>query len=116
MDWYATIFKLCGALCHQMPSRSFFVAGYQFPLCYRCTGLLLGTLAFLVMVYRNQLPALRAAIFLLLPMLVDAGLQSLGWWESVNGLRLVTGVGFGVGMPAAVVGLIKAVPWYAHKS
>ena len=89
-----------------MPSRSFFVLGYQFPLCYRCTGLFLGTLAFLVMIYRNQLPALRIALLLLLPMLVDVGLQSLGWWESVNGLRLVTGIGFGVGMPATMLVMI----------
>ena len=28
--------------CHQMPERSFFFKGYQFPVCERCTGLLIG--------------------------------------------------------------------------
>lgn len=102
-DWYAFIFKICGALCHQMPLRSFFIFGFQFPLCYRCTGLLVGTMVFLVLVYRQRLPALWLAIFLLLPMLIDVGLQHWGWWEGANALRLLTGVGFGAGMPVTVL-------------
>lgn len=30
--------------CHQMESRSFSIGGYQFPLCARCTGVLIGEL------------------------------------------------------------------------
>ena len=30
--------------CHQMPERSFFINGMQFPLCARCTGILVGYL------------------------------------------------------------------------
>ena len=30
--------------CHQMPERSFFYKGYQFPVCARCTGLMAGYL------------------------------------------------------------------------
>src|SRR5689334_23996230 len=26
-------------LCHQLPERSFFIAGHQFAVCARCTGL-----------------------------------------------------------------------------
>ncbi len=106
MDWYTFVFKVCGHICHQMTLRSFFIAGYQFPLCYRCTGLLVGTIVFLVLVYRNRLPALRLAIPLVIPMLIDVGLQALGWWEGMNGLRLVTGMGFGVGLPAGVLQII----------
>ena len=28
--------------CHQMATRSFFFKGFQFPLCARCTGILVG--------------------------------------------------------------------------
>ena len=28
--------------CHQIEKRSFFFKGYQFPICARCTGLLVG--------------------------------------------------------------------------
>ena len=36
--------EFCGkyARCHQMPERSFFLGSYQFPLCARCTGIMLG--------------------------------------------------------------------------
>jgi len=107
MDWYAKIFKFCGALCHQMPSRSFLIAGYQFPLCYRCTGLLVGTIAFLFLIYRNRLLSFRLTILLLLPMLIDVGLQAAGLWESTNGLRLATGIGFGMGMPTIALKILS---------
>src|SRR6266404_9479319 len=29
-------------LCHQLPDRSFFIAGHQFAVCARCTGLYVG--------------------------------------------------------------------------
>jgi uncharacterized membrane protein len=32
------------AICHQIPERSFFIAGRQLPLCARCTGTFLGAL------------------------------------------------------------------------
>ena len=33
------------AICHQIPERSFHIAGQQLPLCARCTGIYLGALA-----------------------------------------------------------------------
>jgi uncharacterized membrane protein len=37
--------KLVGyAICHQIPERSFHIAGHQLPLCARCTGIYLGAL------------------------------------------------------------------------
>ena len=39
MDWG----KRLG--CHQMPERSFFIKGYQFPVCARCTGVLVSSIA-----------------------------------------------------------------------
>ncbi|HEC34484.1 MAG TPA: DUF2085 domain-containing protein, partial [Chloroflexi bacterium] len=32
------------AVCHRIPSHSFFVGGRQLPLCARCTGTFLGAL------------------------------------------------------------------------
>ena len=28
--------------CHQISERSFFIKGYQFPVCARCTGVFFG--------------------------------------------------------------------------
>ena len=36
------------AVCHRIPSHSFFIAGRQLPLCARCSGTFLGALAGLV--------------------------------------------------------------------
>ncbi|OYT28749.1 MAG: hypothetical protein B6U94_08245 [Thermofilum sp. ex4484_79] len=40
------LYLLNSPFCHQMPSRSFFIAGFKMLLCARCTaihtGLLLG--------------------------------------------------------------------------
>lgn len=38
MDWVAA------AVCHRIPSHTFFLAGRQLPLCARCTGTFLGAL------------------------------------------------------------------------
>lgn len=86
-----------GALsgCHQMASRSFFLRGYQFPLCARCTGVFLGQLtAAVTACFLSPSPWLA---LLLLPMAVDGLTQTAGWRVSNNALRLVTGLlgGFG---------------------
>ena len=39
MEWDQTIYTLCGHICHQKPDRSLYIAGVQFPLCARCTGI-----------------------------------------------------------------------------
>lgn len=61
------------AVCHRIPSHSFFVAGRQLPLCARCSGTFLGALAglfgqALVLGRRrhSDLPPAIVAVFLLL--------------------------------------------------
>ena len=40
--WEAFVFDTCDPFCHQLPFRSFHLAGHIFPLCARCTGMWLG--------------------------------------------------------------------------
>src|SRR5882724_6304522 len=43
------IYRTFSSVCHQLPERSFFIAGHQFAVCARCTGLYVGfTLATIV--------------------------------------------------------------------
>lgn len=42
--------------CHQMPERSFFIRGKQFPVCARCTGVFLGNIAAYVMFFIYKFP------------------------------------------------------------
>ena len=89
-----------GALtgCHQMPERSFFVRGYQFPVCARCTGVFLGKLiADIMLIFKKVLSPLWALILLLI-MGADWFAQRTGLLESTNPRRFVTGILGGMGM------------------
>lgn len=39
--WPQIVYQSASYLCHQLPARSFFTAGVQWPVCARCTGLYL---------------------------------------------------------------------------
>jgi len=91
---YATFRKLC----HQLPERSFFIAGHQFAVCARCTGLYLGfMLAVLFYPLVRQLRATEAPrrqwLFIAaVPMALDVGLNALGVWENTHSSRFLTGL------------------------
>lgn len=82
--------------CHQMPERSFFVKGYQLPICARCTGVLVSTVIALLVFFKKRLP-ITVCIAMSNVMLVDWGLQYLEIKESTNTRRLLSGIigGFG---------------------
>jgi uncharacterized membrane protein len=93
-------------LCHQMPSRSYFVFGHQLAICQRdlaiyASILLAGLLFGLV---RNRIEPLRWWLYLLLvtPMAIDSLSQFLGWRESNWQWRTLAGGLFGVANVALV--------------
>lgn len=83
--------------CHQMPERSFFYRGYQFPVCARCTGVFFGYLlaipAYIYLGYHKVLSVGGCIV-----MFTDWLAQRVGIKESTNGRRLITGIigGFGI--------------------
>lgn len=87
--------KIMKYLCHQRPDRSFFFRGHQFPLCARCTGLVVGTISYCI--YSYLIPVyytyelLIISIILQLPYIIDGTTQYLGLRESNNILRFITG-------------------------
>lgn len=99
-DLARTIYYLYSYTCHQLPSRSFYLFGYQMAYCERDNAIygsaLLAGLAFGA--WRARLPRLsfRAYLVLILPMAVDGFTQAFGWRESTWELRTVTGILFGV--------------------
>jgi len=93
-------------LCHQMPSRSYFIFGHQAALCQRdlaiFSSILLAGLLFSLV--RNRVKPLNWRIYLLLviPIALDGFSQLLGWRESNWQLRTLVGALFGL----ANVGLV----------
>ncbi|MBR6374112.1 MAG: DUF2085 domain-containing protein [Victivallales bacterium] len=83
--------------CHQMPERSFFFRGYQFPICARCTGVLFSTILAVVLFFNYRI-SIMTSIYLSAVMLFDWSLQYFGILASTNSRRLITGFigGFGV--------------------
>ena len=84
--------------CHQMPERSFFFNGYQFPVCARCTGVLIGEIiaiiAIICGVRLKKLPIIGSIGV----MGVDWGLQWTEILSSTNPRRLITGILCGIGL------------------
>lgn len=79
-------------ICHRIPERSFYLRGTQFPVCARCTGILLGYLIFpLVYLGIIRIPIILI-ILLNMPILIDGLSQNMGLRESNNKLRLMTGI------------------------
>ncbi len=83
--------------CHQRADRSFSFQGWQFPVCARCTGVLVGQFAafFSFWFYR---PGWLLMGLCCLPILTDWLIQRLGWRESANWRRLLTGIPGGYGL------------------
>ncbi len=92
--------------CHQKPERSFFINGYQFPLCARCTGVLIGYLcSFFLLIFNCVINYLVCLLFLV-PLILDGGIQLLFNILSNNTRRFITGMIFGIGFIQVIVNVV----------
>lgn len=93
--------------CHQMPERSFVVGDYQFPLCARCTGVLLGEIIGITGICLGyRLKWYVIALFIAI-MGIDWFVQYLEILLSTNKRRLVTGTFCGIGVTYCYFYLIR---------
>ncbi|NYT05340.1 MAG: DUF2085 domain-containing protein [Methanomicrobiales archaeon] len=112
----ALIYDAGDLLCHQMPERSFALAGVPMPLCQRCFAILLGMTAFAAAALfvrpprgffafagaflpETRLPRLTiiaAALLLVVPMAIDGTLQLATAYESTPLVRAITGFLYGM--------------------
>ena len=84
--------------CHQMESRSFSFRGYQFPVCARCTGVMIGQISAIISIICGlRLPIYLALIFMAV-MALDWGIQYIKVCESNNIRRLISGTMCGFGL------------------
>lgn len=89
--------------CHRRADRSFFFRGKQFPVCARCTGMLVGYLAYPLMLLNFVTVGLGYSLLMQVPALLDGGTQYMEWRESNNALRVITGVLSGAGQAGLVI-------------
>lgn len=93
----------CG--CHQMPERSFFVRGYQFPVCARCAGVYLGGLSGFILYWFVKPNILLSIIFCII-MFLDWEIQYKEILKSTNIRRVITGTLAGYGLVSLEVCII----------
>jgi uncharacterized membrane protein len=113
------------AVCHQIPERSFKIGERVFPLCARCSGMYLG--AFITFLYQlkrkraGELPPKPLWPFfaiLFVCFAIDGGNSYLHFFENApslyepnNTLRLITGLGLGLGMAAVLYPIFHQTMW-----
>jgi uncharacterized membrane protein len=108
-------------LCHQLPARSFFAAGYQLPVCARDTGIYFGVVASLGVIAlvdrgrrssgmpRPWVLTLAAALFAF--MVWDGVTSYAGLRTTTNDLRLITGLCAGFPLGLVLAPLLNSQLW-----
>jgi len=101
----AFIYAVYANVCHQIPARSFHLAGQPLAVCGRCLGIYAGLLAGLLalpLARRFPIPPLprpRTFVLVSLPIAVDSLAGLLGVWRSPIGVRFLTGLVWGGLLP-----------------
>jgi uncharacterized membrane protein len=93
-----TTYHAFSYVCHQLPLRSFHLAGHPLAVCARCTGLYAG-FAGAALIYplvrsikRTDTPNRVWLLLAIAPMAIDLGLDFLGLWQNTHLSRLLTGL------------------------
>lgn len=106
---YYTSMRLgCKAGCHQRADRSFSIKGYQFPVCARCTGVLIGYVL-AIPCYISLGTSIVLCVMLAGIMFVDWLLQYKKVLESTNVRRLITGICGGYGVLSAQLLFVRTI-------
>lgn len=105
----ASLYSFYHFICHQIPDRSFHIAGEQFGVCSRCFGIYLGlAIGFAIYPLWRRIeevePVARFWLFLsLIPIGIDWSLTVFGIWENNQFSRVVTGLILGVACATFIV-------------
>ena len=112
-DLYRALMWAGSWWCHQLPERSPFILGAQLPLCWRCTGILIGTVVLFVwLLARKRLPPVLLSLALALLLPLDVLQTALSGGQGDNTRRLLTGLLWGIfGTSLALHLLKRAVAW-----
>ena len=107
---WSLVYSLGDRMCHQKVERSLVFNGNQMPFCSRCTAIWLGAALGLLFLFFYKVELNRRFLLIifisLIPIGVDGFGQLLGFWESTNLIRLLTGLlaGFICGISLGLIG------------
>lgn len=94
--------------CHQMPDRSLFILGFQFPLCARCTGVLVGYLLQFISLFFIT-PNIYLGLICSFLMFLDWFVQHVNILPSNNTRRIITGILGGYGIMTIFIWLLVII-------
>ncbi len=113
LAWALPIYRAFSFVCHQIPERSFFIAGHQFAVCARCFGLYAGftlaTLAYPLVssLKKTDAPPRKWLFLAAAPLSIDYALGLFGIWNNTHSSRFITGALLGsVGVFYVMPGLV----------
>ena len=96
-EFASPIYKAFSFVCHQIPERSFHLAGHQFAVCSRCTGLYAG-FAVAALAYplirplkATDTPPRLWLILAAVPLVIDFALGYFSIWQNNHFSRFATG-------------------------
>jgi uncharacterized membrane protein len=95
--WALPIYRAFSLVCHQIPERSFFIAGHPFAVCARCFGLYAGftlaTIAYPLVrsLKKTDAPPRKWLFIAAVPLVIDYALGALGIWDNTHSSRFITG-------------------------
>ena len=105
---YRALMYLGGWWCHQLPARSPHLFGVQLPLCWRCTGILLGALALTGWLLKTKrLPPLLPCALLALGLPLDVLYNVAAGGDGDNARRLLTGLLWGFCFTSVALQLVR---------
>ena len=94
---YFPIYQAFSHVCHQLPERSFFLAGYPLAVCARCTGAYFGFAAAVISyplitsLRSTHVPEMKWLFIAAVPLAIDFVLGLTGIWENTHWSRFATG-------------------------
>jgi uncharacterized membrane protein len=122
----ALVYAVGSVVCHQIPERSFHLAGFQYPVCARCLGIyagaaavasihLLGVLVVDSAQWRMLSPWAARRVFLVsaVPTLLTVGFEWIGVWPGTNVVRAVAGVALGAAGALVVMSALATLHYSA---
>lgn len=117
----AVLYGLGSVICHQIPERSFHLAGIQLPVCARCLGLYAGAALgaaghfglshtrWAARVFAMPRTARRLALVAAGPTVLTVVLEVAGLWQPNNLTRALAGIPFGGAVALVVMGALATL-------